>query len=119
MLGALPIAYIGHLMDLYGLRRTILCVVTLFALACLATSQAREWLTLTASYFLLLMFGPGALSFLSGNTLAFWFERRLGAVEGFRQLGMASAMAVIPTVNVWLVATWGWRGAYQLLGLGV
>ena len=119
MLGAVPIAYIGYLMDRHGLRRTTLAVVTLFALACLLTSQAQGWLTLTASFCLLRMLGPGALSFLSGNTLAYWFERRLGTVEGFRQLGMAAAMALIPAVNLWLVWQWGWRGAYVILGVGV
>lgn len=49
MFGALPIAYIGLLMDRHGLRRTMLLVVTLFAAACLATSRAQGWLTLTAS----------------------------------------------------------------------
>lgn len=119
LLGALPIAYIGYLMDRYGLRRTMLLVVTLFSAACLATSQAQGWLTLAASFCLLRMLGPGALSFLSGNTLPFWFERRLGTVEGLRQLGMAAAMCLVPALNLWLVAHWGWRGAYLLLGAGV
>jgi MFS transporter, OFA family, oxalate/formate antiporter len=119
LFGAVPIAYIGHLMDRHGLRRTMLGVVTLFALACLATSRAHDWLTLTASFCLLRMLGPGALGFLSGNTLAFWFERRLGTVEGLRQLGMALAMAVIPLLNLWLVERWGWHGAYALLGIGL
>lgn len=119
LFGAVPIAYIGRLMDRHGLRRTMLGVVTLFALACLATSRAEGWLTLTASFCLLRMLGPGALGFLSGNTLAFWFERRLGTVEGLRQLGMALAMAVIPLLNLWLVERWGWHGAYALLGIGL
>ena len=119
LFGAVPIAYIGRLMDRHGLRRTMLGVVTLFALACLATSRAEGWLTLTASFCLLRMLGPGALGFLSGNTLAFWFERRLGTVEGLRLLGMALAMAVIPLLNLWLVERWGWHGAYALLGIGL
>jgi MFS family permease len=65
------------------------------------------------------MLGPGAMSFVSGNILAFWFHRRLGFVEGVRQLGAAAAMATIPTVNIWLVGVFGWRGAYATLGLVV
>lgn len=119
LLGAFPISYIGRMMDRHGLRRTMLAAVTLFAGACLATSQAQNWVMLTAGFCLLRMLGPGALAFLSSNTLAFWFERRLGTVEGLRLLGMAAAMALIPALNLWLVGHWGWRGAYVLLGAGV
>ena len=37
-------------------------------------------------------------------------------VEGLRQLGMAAAMTLIPTFNLWLVHAFGWRSAYSLLG---
>jgi MFS transporter, OFA family, oxalate/formate antiporter len=114
---AVPITYFGHLMDRQGLRRTMLLVVTLFSLACLATALAWGWFTLVLAFFLLRMLGPGALAFTSGNTLSLWFQRRLGMVEGVRQLGMAAAMAIVPSVNLYLVATWGWRGAYVILGL--
>lgn len=116
LLGAVPITFIGHQMDRHGLRRTMLAVVTLFCAACIFTSFVQGWLALVAAFCLLRMLGPGALSFLSGNTLSFWFERRLGLVEGIRQLGMAAAMGVIPALNLWLVAQWGWRGAYGVFG---
>jgi MFS transporter, OFA family, oxalate/formate antiporter len=119
ILGAVPITYIGYLMDRHGLRRTMLAMVTLFSLACLVTSMAQGWLTLLLSFFLLRMLGPGAMAFLSGNTLAFWFDRRLGMTEGLRQLGMAVAMTLVPTVNLWLVSTWGWRGAYLFFGIAI
>lgn len=119
LLGAVPIAYIGRQMDRHGLRRTLLAVVSLFSLACLATSCVQGWLSLVVAFCFLRMLGPGALGLLGGNTLAFWFERRLGMVEGIRQLGMAAAMALIPMLHLWLVTRWGWRGAYALLGVGI
>lgn len=119
ILGAIPITYFGYLMDRHGLRRTMLTMVTLFSLACLVTASAQGWLTLLLSFFLLRMLGPGALAFLSGNTLAFWFDRRLGMTEGVRQLGMAGAMTFVPAVNLWLVSNWGWRGAYTFFGLAI
>lgn len=119
LLGALPIAFIGHQMDRHGLRRTLLVVVTLFSAACVLTSFVQGWVSLTLAFCLLRMLGPGALGFLSGNTLSFWFERRLGMVEGIRQVGMASAIALVPMLNLWLVTTWGWRSAYAMLGVGI
>jgi len=116
LLGALPITLFGWYMDRHGIRRAMLLAVTLFAGACLLTSVVRGWPGLLLAFWLLRMLGPGALSFVSGNTLAYWFDRRLGLVEGIRQLGMAVAMAIIPALNLWLVASFGWRGAYAVLG---
>jgi MFS family permease len=91
----------------------------LFAAACLVTASAQNWFMLVAGFAMLRMLGPGALAFLSGNTLPFWFDRRLGLVEGFRQLSLAAAMGVVPALNLWLANHFGWRGAYALLGGGL
>lgn len=119
LLGAIPITYIGRQMDRHGLRRTMLAVISLFSLACVLTSLVQGWMALVLAFCFLRMLGPGALSLLSGSTIAFWFDRRLGTVEGFRQVGMALAMASIPALNFWLVSQWGWRCAYGILGVGV
>ncbi len=119
LLGALPITYVGSMMDRHGTRKTMLAIVSLFSLACVATSLVQGWLALVAAFCSLRMLGPGALSFLSSNTLPFWFERRLGMVEGVRQLGMAGAMLFIPAINLALITSWGWRGAYALLGIAI
>lgn len=119
LLGAVPIVYIGYQMDRHGLRRAMLAVITLFSLASLFTSFVQGWVTLVAAFCLLRMLGPGALSFLSGNVLPFWFERRLGTVEGMRHLGTALAIAGVPMLHLWLITQCGWRGAYAVLGVGI
>ena len=119
LLGAIPIGYLGRQADRHGLRRSLLVVITLFSAACVFLSFVQGWGTLVIAFCLLRALGPGALGLLSGNTLAFWFERRLGMVEGIRQVGMALAMATVPALNLWLVSRWGWRGAYEILGIGI
>lgn len=114
---AVPITYVGACMDRHGLRRSLLVTAALFGCACFVTAIASGWFTLFLAFFLLRVLGPGALSFLSGNILAFWFERRLGLVEGIRQVGMAAAMTGIPAFNLHLVGAFGWRGAYLVLGV--
>lgn len=118
-LAALPIWWFGALMDRHGLRRTLLVAVTAFSLACMATAGVQNWLTLLAAFFCLRTLGPGALAFLSSNTLSYWFEKRLGLVEAFRTLGMAGATCLIPQLNLWLERSWGWRGAYAILGIAI
>lgn len=119
LVGAIPIAFIGRLMDRIGLRQTMLIVVSLFSAACLVTSLIGNWASLVLAFTLLRMLGPGALSLVSGSMLSFWFDRRLGMVEGVRQVGMAAAMAGIPIASVWLESNWGWRAAYRLFGITI
>ena len=119
LMAAVPLAYVGTLMDRFGLRRTIMAAIFVFGLACLVTSQARGWWSVFIAFWLLRLLGPGALAFLSSNTMAFWFHRRLGTIEGIRQVGMGLAIAVVPTLNLWLVLQFGWRGAYAFLGLAI
>ncbi|MEX0715180.1 MAG: MFS transporter [Planctomycetaceae bacterium] len=119
LLAAIPIIYVGSLMDRFGLRAAMTVAVVLFGGACLAMSQVGGWPSLLLAFFALRLLGPGALAFMSANTLAFWFHRRLGTVEGIRLVGMAGAMAVIPALNLWLVQSMGWRGAYAALGIAV
>ncbi|MEX0702963.1 MAG: MFS transporter [Planctomycetales bacterium] len=119
LLAAIPIIYVGSLMDRFGLRAAMTVAVVLFGGACLLMSQVGGWTTLLLAFFALRLLGPGALAFMCGNTLSFWFHRRLGTVEGIRHVGMAGAMAVIPALNLWLVQELGWRGAYAALGVAV
>ncbi len=119
LLGAIPIMYIGALMDRYGLRRSLLGLLSLFCVACLMTSAAQNWWTLMVAFCLLRMLGPGALSLVSSSILPFWFDRRLGTVEGIRSLGQTGSMALIPAVNLWLVSQFGWRGAYLFFGIAI
>lgn len=117
LLAAVPIAWIGALMDRYGLKHTLTGVILLFGGVCLLTGQVSGWWSLAGVFFLLRLLGPGALGLLSGNALAFWFHRRLGMVEGLRNLAIAGAIAVAPVINLWLLHQLGWRGAYGALGL--
>lgn len=119
LLAAVPLIWLGSLMDRYGLRRALFVATLAFLGACWLTASAQSWLMLMVAFFGLRLIGPGALAFLSGNILPHWFHRRLGFVEGLRQLGMAIAMACIPSLNLWLVSQVGWRGAYATLGTTV
>ena len=119
LFGAVPITLFGWMMDRHGIRRVMLATIVLFSLACLVAAQARSWSMLVLGFSLLRMLGPGALAFASGNTLAYWFDRRLGLVEGIRSLGTAISMALTPVLCLWLMKEYGWRGAYAFFGIGI
>ena len=112
ILGAFPIPLFGWGMDRFGNRATMLALMGMFSLACLLMSLVQGWLMLTVGFLFLRMLGPGALAFVSGNTLAYWFDKRLGMVEGIRSLGTALSMACTPVLSLFLMQHYGWRGAY-------
>lgn len=119
LLAALPLTYIGALMDRLGPRRVLTGVIILFGGACMLTASAGGLVMLFLGFLTLRMFGQGAMGMLSGSTISLWFNRRLGFVNGIRHVGMALAIATIPALNLWLIESFGWRSAYMILGIGV
>lgn len=120
LLAALPMGLVGTAMDRYGIRRVKTVVILLFGLACLFTALAQNLVMLFFAFFFLRLLGQGALGgLLSGSTLAFWFEKKLGTIEGLRHLGIAGAIAVVPGFIFWLIHQVGWRWTYVVLGLVV
>ena len=107
---ALP--FVGGMTDRFGLRRSVLASVAVLAGVCVFMSQTQGVLTLFVGFMLFRIFGAGAMVLLASNTLAVWFDRRLGLASGLMQLSMAGAMAFVPAGIVLLIETFGWRGAY-------
>ena len=56
--------------------------------------------------------GPGSLTLMANNTMAAWFDRRLGKASSYMHVAMAGAWAIVPIGFVMLIETFGWRGAY-------
>lgn len=119
ILAAIPMTYVGTLMDKYGPRKILLVVVTLFGLACIGMSGATGWFTLFLSFFLLRLLGQGSMTLLSANTTALWFNKKLGRVTGISSPLMAGAIGLIPKMNVNLIKVWGWRTAYAAWGIAL
>jgi len=116
-LAALPQPYIGGLMDRFGIRRVMVIVVILLGLACIFMSQVQGLLMLFLAFFFLRLLGQGALGLMATNTLAMWFQVRLGTVSGMMSAAVAGAIALIPPMILVLVNEFGWRGAYAALGV--
>ncbi|MEC7228184.1 MAG: MFS transporter, partial [Candidatus Latescibacterota bacterium] len=117
LLASLPMVYVGSLMDRYGPRRILLGVVVLFGLACVGMSRVSGLFTVFVSFLFLRMLGQGAMGMLAANSIALWFDRRLGLAIGIVSTGAALSMSMVPAFNHWLIGTVGWRSAYAFLGL--
>ncbi len=117
LLAALPQSYIGSLTDRFGIRQVMFVVVVLFGLACMFLAQVQTYVLLFVGFFLIRLLGQGALSLMASNTLAMWFQAKLGTVAGIMNVGVAGAIALAPTLFLLLINQLGWRGAYVALGV--
>jgi MFS family permease len=117
LFAALPQAYIGSLMDRFGIRWVMTVVVILLGGACLFFSTVNSLWTLLLGFFLLRLLGQGGLSLLAGNIPAMWFREKLGTVTGIVSGGFSISMAVIPAFFLFLINRLGWRAAYARLGV--
>ncbi len=117
LLASLPMIYVGTLMDRYGPRRILTGVVILFSLTCGAMSHATGLVTLFLSFLFLRMLGQGSMGLLTANTMALWFNRKLGFAVGIVSVGSSLSMGIVPSANLWLIQSFGWRGAYAILGI--
>ncbi|MDA0711460.1 MAG: MFS transporter, partial [bacterium] len=117
LLASFPQTYVGAWMDRFGLRRTLAVVVLIFGLACFGMSQVTGVFSLFVAFFFLRMLGQGAMGLLSANTVAMWFNRRLGSTSGVMSIGMAVASGGMPAFGLWLIGGFGWRWAYVILGV--
>lgn len=115
LLAAVPLSYVGAWTDRWGMRRSLLVGVLAMAAACLFTACVQNLPMLFIAFVAMRMIGPGALVLMANNTLAAWFDRRLGVASGAMQLGMAAAVAAVPFGAIALIEAVGWRQAYVVL----
>ncbi len=117
LFASLPQAYIGYLMDRFGIRWVMTVVVILLGGACLFFSIVNSLWTLLLGFFLLRLLGQGGLSLLAGNIPAMWFREKLGLVTGIVSGGFSISMAFTPAFFLVLINRLGWRAAYARLGV--
>ena len=115
-LASLAMTYVGAQMDRFGIKRVIGIVCVLFGLVCVYTGFVSGFWTLFIAFLFLRMFGQGALSLLSSNTAAMWFDKQLGFANGVMGVGFSLASAGAPLFIFWLISSFGWRWTYPILG---
>jgi MFS family permease len=113
---ALPQPYLGYWMDRLGIRTTSLIIVSVLGLACIFMAQVQNLLMLLVAFFLLRLFGQGALSLMATNMLPMWFDKRLGITAGLMGVVQSLILGTIPVGVLALITLTGWRNAYMISG---
>ena len=115
--GSFVLPFVGRFIDRRGPRLAVVLIAALFALACGYMGLVRNVAMLLVGFVLVRGLGQGSLSLVSQHVVNLWFVRRRGLAVGLTGLGMAAATAFFPMIIESLIASYGWRQAYVLLGL--
>lgn len=109
---------IGHLLDRYGPRRTLLPCIALFGLAFASLSLLTH--NLWHFYFLFFalgLVGNGTTQLGYARAVSTWFKMRRGMALAWISVGAGIGSILLPLVAASLLQRYGWRLAYAALGL--
>ena len=107
---------VGRMVDQLGSRRSILIIGVGFSVAIAGTAAVRGFATLTAAFFVIRLFGQGALSLVASTAVAPWFERRRGLAIGVTTAVGASLLSLVPIGSAAMIrATGSWRLSWLIL----
>jgi len=114
LVAGLTMAAIGRLVDGRGYRVMLTALALCFAGALLFMSTISTPVTLFIGFLLIRMFGQGSLTLVPGALVPQWFVKRRGRALTVLALGGAISSAILPLININLIAAWGWRRMWLL-----
>jgi OFA family oxalate/formate antiporter-like MFS transporter len=117
-LGALISPIVGWLIYRYGARRTALCGLVGLSLGFMLAAfiQGQLWM-LYLSYAVMAVLGAGTTPVTWTSAITANFDRMRGLALGLTLTGTGICAVLAPQYGVWLVESFGWRGAYVGLAL--
>jgi MFS family permease len=120
MVSAFCAFFVGRLIDRFGARKTILLGTAIFGLVLLsARSIGHSIVYFYFFYAALGVVGGSAGPLTYGVVISHWFNRRRGLALGLMLLGIGIGATTIPLVAQRMMAAFGWRETYALLGCAV
>lgn len=108
---------IGKWIDRYGARRVMVAATLGFGFACLTMAGVQGIVTVLLGLLVLRFLGFGAMHLVSTTLITQWFIRRRGLVMGLAGQSLAISLFIYPPLGEFLIAQFGWRGAWVAFGL--
>jgi MFS family permease len=108
----------GRLADRFGARRVILLSSVIFALLLVSSHllSAKLW-NLYVFFGLLGFVGSGPAPIPYVKVISRWFDQRRGLALGLTMFGIGSGAILMPVLAQRLIAMFGWRSTYVVMGL--
>ena len=112
--------FIGRLIDRFGVRRVALPASLLIGIVIISAKWIGSSVWQYYVFYLALgLIGTGAGVVAYGAIVARWFDRYRGLALGLTGFGTGIAAMIYPPVAQRLIALYGWRSAYALLGIAI
>lgn len=109
--------FAGRLTDRFG-PRVVLTVCGFFlGLGYLLVSQTSTVWQLYLFYGVVVALGMSASVIPLQSTIARWFVKRRGTINGIIISGIGVGMVIIPPIAQWLISSYGWRTSYIVVGI--
>jgi MFS family permease len=108
---------LGHWVDRFGPRQTILTCMTIFGcgVASLALLRSGVW-QFYVICFVLGAVGNGAAHLAYSRSISTWFQQQLGTALAFVMVGAGLGAMILPVIAQSVISHFGWRAAYASLG---
>src|SRR5581483_7147431 len=106
----------GPLADRFGSRRVVLAGVALIGAGLALASFAQSLPAVYAAYGLGVGLGVGCSYVPAMGAVQRWCVKRRGLASGLASTGIGAGTLVGPPFAALLIAVWGWRDAYLILG---
>ncbi|HLZ02757.1 MAG TPA: MFS transporter [Bradyrhizobium sp.] len=107
----------GPLADRWGARRIAIAGMLLAALGLILAGRARTLMEVYAAYGLGIGLGLGCAFVPILGAVQRWFVKRRGFASGLAVSGIGVGTLVMPPLATTLIAGFGWREAYLVLGV--
>ena len=111
--------WVGRLIDRIDLRSYVVAVSAALAVACFLLSWAPTVVFVGLAIFTLRLTGQGLMSHIGQTSMARYFDLDRGKAISISMIGAPLGAAVFPTIIVFLVAIYGWRGTWTAFAIFV
>ena len=118
-LGLLTAPIVGSLAMKYGIKRLGIVGLIGHAIAYVLLSFNNGSLTLWyLTFALLAVLAAGSLPIIWTSVLNGWFVKNRGKAVGITMTGTGFGAFLLPPITEFLISNYGWRVAYQGIGIG-
>ena len=109
---------VGYLGDRFGVRRVAMISLVLFALSFMAFSLSNGSIVLFyVNWAVMALLGAGTLPVTWTRAVNNHFDTRKGLALGLSLLGTGIFGFLVKPFTAWLIASYGWRTAYLVIGM--
>ena len=119
ILQAVACIFIGKLSDKYGPRLVVSICGASLGISYLLMSQVQMVWQIYVIFGILASISVAGSWVPTMSTIARWFVARRGVMCGLAAAGVGLGVMILPPLAGYLIASFGWRIAYMIIGLAV